>query len=450
MPAGANPKPFGVVARSLSDSKDTFLEIANDSPYPVRLAGKLDIGAGVPVDDVGRGLHLAQVERPDGSNLVLDLLPYGIAAIRIGAPQVKFLSMNSYPSEAVMTSMRARFNKLSAQLTRLNHGLSASPAEPANPGFEPGSVGKGRGGGPAVKLATAPGEGETGLAGWLVEGGMPGSSTIAIDRENPHSGEGSLKLSAPLAPASVVSESFVPNNHSSLLIEAFFRSSEPETKVRVWIEGTSGGKPYVRRTEMTVSETWEGRAVRASDVPAGGLDSARLRFELVAPGSLWIDDLHVPNETASRSGLLNARRTLLAAIQAYREELATPNSPGWPARTGSESQRRGDHPGGSARRMGFREAAIGLHDQPAQALLPIARPQAQVESAKQIRRIRMFVACNTLCFAQEPMETALRQILELEFDKFELRWLNPGSISGFPKRATTPTVPWRGSDRARA
>ena len=149
---------------------------------------------------------------------------------------------------------------------------------------------------------------------------MPGASTIAIDRENPHSGEGSLKLSAPPAPASVVSESFVPNNHSSLLIEAFFRSSEPETKVRVWIEGTSGGKPYVRRTEMTVSKTWEGRAVRASDVPAGGLDSARLRFELVAPGSLWIDDLHVPNETASRSGLLNARRTLLAAIQAYREE----------------------------------------------------------------------------------------------------------------------------------
>jgi sugar phosphate isomerase/epimerase len=32
----------------------------------------------------------------------------------------------------------------------------------------------------------------------------------------------------------------------------------------------------------------------------------------------------------------------------------------------------------------------------------------------------MFVACNTLCFAQEPMETALRHILELEFDKFEL------------------------------
>jgi hypothetical protein len=118
----------------------------------------------------------------------------------------------------------------------------------------------------------------------------------------------------------VVSESFVPNNQSSLTIEAFFRASEPGAKVRVWIEGASGGKPYVRRTEMTVSTEWEGRAVRASDVPAGGLDSARLRFELLSAGSLWIDDLHIPNEATSRSGLLNARRTLLEAIQAYREE----------------------------------------------------------------------------------------------------------------------------------
>ena len=149
---------------------------------------------------------------------------------------------------------------------------------------------------------------------------MGGDATIAIDHENPHSGLGSLKLSSPMGPASVISESFVPNNRSSLTIEAFFRSSRPETKVRVWIEGSSAGKPYVRRTEMTVSKGWEGRAVRASDVPAGGLDSARLRFELLTPGSLWIDDLHVPNETTSRSGLLNARRTLLEAIQAYREE----------------------------------------------------------------------------------------------------------------------------------
>jgi sugar phosphate isomerase/epimerase len=38
----------------------------------------------------------------------------------------------------------------------------------------------------------------------------------------------------------------------------------------------------------------------------------------------------------------------------------------------------------------------------------------------------MFVACNTLCFAQESMDTALRHIVELEFDKFELALVEGG------------------------
>src|SRR5262249_8510528 len=65
---------------------------------------------------------------------------------------------------------------------------------------------------------------------------------------------------------------------------------------------------------------WQPRAVRASDMPPGGLDSARLRFELVAPGILWLDDLRIAGEMISKSERENARRTLLAALRAYREE----------------------------------------------------------------------------------------------------------------------------------
>jgi len=39
----------------------------------------------------------------------------------------------------------------------------------------------------------------------------------------------------------------------------------------------------------------------------------------------------------------------------------------------------------------------------------------------------VFVACSTLCFAREPLEAALRQIAELEFDKFELALVEDGS-----------------------
>ena len=59
---------------------------------------------------------------------------------------------------------------------------------------------------------------------------------------------------------------------------------------------------------------------RASDIPASGLDTARIRFEMMTPGVLWIDDLRIGSEAPSKSARLNARITLLAALQAYREQ----------------------------------------------------------------------------------------------------------------------------------
>jgi sugar phosphate isomerase/epimerase len=50
----------------------------------------------------------------------------------------------------------------------------------------------------------------------------------------------------------------------------------------------------------------------------------------------------------------------------------------------------------------------------------------------------MFVACNTLCFAQDPMETALRHILELEFDKFELALVEGGQHLRLSEAADDP------------
>lgn len=46
----------------------------------------------------------------------------------------------------------------------------------------------------------------------------------------------------------------------------------------------------------------------------------------------------------------------------------------------------------------------------------------------------MFVACNSLCFSREPLESALRHIADLEFDKFELA-LVEGSSQLTPSEA---------------
>jgi len=220
--------------------------------------------------------------------------------------------------------MEAHYKELSNQLARLNRSLSGGgTVELPSPGFEPTRE-------PQIqrtarRVAENPGEStaaglEIGLPpiGWKTEGGM-GVSAL-IDGENPHSGLGSVKLVVAEPPASLVSDPFNPNALSAVTIEAFLRSDVAEAKIRVWIEGQAEGKPFVRRSELFVSPEWRPRAFRAADIPASGLDSARLRFEMLSPGTLWIDDVRVINEQTSKSVRLNAQRSLLSALQAYREK----------------------------------------------------------------------------------------------------------------------------------
>ena len=342
---GGDQKDYGVAVRTLSDPSQTFLAIANDTPYPIRLAGNLNAPASGSVEDLGRNLRLVPQAVPGGRQLVIDLLPYGVSAIRVGAPKVQITEIRPYPSEAVLTSMEARYRELSVQLARLNRGSRGGIGEPPNSGFEPEHP-------PiqqtqnALNGATSPPSPEQVGGGWKFVGGA--GCTMGIDAANPHSGQGSLKLTAPAVPASVTSGDFVPSSASSMMIQAYFRSEPPDVQVRLWIEGEVGGQPYLRRTEFAIPAAWELRAVRATDLPAGGLDSARLRFELISPGTLWIDDLHVVGETTPKAVRLNAQRTLLAALQAYRAqhyaEFARLSSSHWARHPGIQSASRLNRP----------------------------------------------------------------------------------------------------------
>ena len=134
---GGEQKDYGIAVRTLGDQTQTFLEIANDTPYPIRLAGVLDAPAPVSVEDLGRNLRLVPQAVPGGRQLVVDLLPYGVSAIRVGAARAQYSEITPYPSDAVLASMEARYHELSNQLARLNRGSGGGIGEPPNPGFEP-------------------------------------------------------------------------------------------------------------------------------------------------------------------------------------------------------------------------------------------------------------------------------------------------------------------------
>jgi hypothetical protein len=324
-PTERSTQAFGVAVRSIRSGGRTFLSLANDTPYPIRVDTVLTTTSAAQFHDISRAAALKPEADGAGRHLVLDLLPFGATAIRINDPDAKITTVTPYPSEFVLTSMQARYDDLSTMLSWLSRLAEKDPprgkdgepirTSPLNPGFEPStsrvvrmSANSHMGGVPAP---LTPG-------GWVLAGGM--GATLTIDLSEPHSGRGSLRLDAPAPPAAVASDEFMPDVQSNLVVRVWLRSDRPDARGRLWIEGTSEGAPFVRFSEITARQGWQERAVRFSDIPPTGLAGVRIRFEMLSSGSLWIDDLAVSTETLSEPERRNARNALLAALQAYKEK----------------------------------------------------------------------------------------------------------------------------------
>jgi hypothetical protein len=324
-PSESQPLPFGVAVRAHPAGDQTYLALANDTPYPIRLDIVLSGSSEATVYDVGRGATLRPVADPAGRHLVLDLLPFGISAVCVGAAEIKVGSVTPYPSDVVLTSMRTQYEALSARLSTLarggEKGRDKARTGPSNPGFEPDA---GHAGvplsvpNPKDKDREAVEVSRLEPTGWQVVGGM--GNGVSIDLAQPRTGRGALRLDVVEPPGSAVCENFTPNAQNGMLVQVWLRSDRPDAKVRIWIEGESAGKLYRRLSEITVQPTWSERAIRAGDIPPGGLDTAHLRFELTGAGSLWVDDLAVSGEGLSEPERRNASKAIMAAIQAYRDK----------------------------------------------------------------------------------------------------------------------------------
>lgn len=313
LPASAALNPAAprqpVVVRSYRAGSSTYLALANDSPYPIRAETQLVAPPGAIVVDLGRGFRLAPEPAPNGAGrrLVIDLAPFGVAAIRVGSDRVQLGPVTPHPPSTVLAGMKARYDDLSGTLARLNRLDGQGPPGPANPGFEPVSV----------RLATAGGP-QT-VPGWRPAGDS--SATVEGAPDRPRSGRGSLRLAAPAGAASALSDPFTPPASADLTLRAWLRVDRPGVGARVRFEpaGASPGSRPLGQAELTPGIDWTPISLRVAGLPTEGIDSARIRFELTGPGTLWVDDVELTGAELPGPDRVNGRRALSAALQAYRD-----------------------------------------------------------------------------------------------------------------------------------
>ncbi len=299
----------GVAVRSWVVNGKTYVAMANDTPYPLLLQSVLHAPGDAVVDNLGRGQRLRRIDAPGGgSSLVIELPPFGVAAVRVGSGSARVEPIGPYMP--LGRDLDAQFEKLSAKLDRLVQG--GFPSGLPNPGFEAGT--------PRIVPVSdvrPPRNPNTPPMGWGVEGDA--SNGVEVDASRPHSGRHSLRLDARAMPASAVSALFPPPGGRSLTLRAWLRADRADTPVKVWIEGESGGSRFSRHVDWTAGTDWRELRVQASDLPAGGLERIRLRLERTSPGPLWIDDVTIGGDGPSESSR-RAQMILTAALHAYREK----------------------------------------------------------------------------------------------------------------------------------
>ena len=301
--------------------------LANDTPYPIRLETARRAPRPRPRWTTwAAGSGSSPRRSPERPALVLDLLPFGVAAPRVGSPEVRVASVTPYPGPAVLDEHAGALRRpLGPALARLNRAPGGDPAGPPDPGrpnagFEPEPVAAGH--------LARPRRPSRRLAGRRRAGG-----TAEIDPAGPTRARGASGSTPGPAPAAVVSDPFGPDGRSALTSRPGSAPTGP-TPGPGLDRGQAAGQPFVRRSELTAQPDWaeRGRPGHASSPPAG----------LTRPGSgssCW-PRAGSGSTTCSVGGeALGARAAQrpprpVAALCRPTARSATPTSPGWPARTG--------------------------------------------------------------------------------------------------------------------
>ena len=165
-----------------------------------------------------------------GRQLVIDLLPYGVSAIRVGAARAQISDITPYPSDAVLTSMEARVPRAVEPArpaeSRLGQRRSASrPTRASSP--RPSATG--------ATGSQHAGETRPPVAGsrrqFPAAGSWSGREGL-LDRDRRLQSALGSRQPADHRPGRAcirVQRQFVPNSASSVMIQAYFRAEPPAT-----------------------------------------------------------------------------------------------------------------------------------------------------------------------------------------------------------------------------
>ena len=270
--------PAPLVIRAWRGDGATWIHVVNAAGVATRATVVLS-GRPRVVMDAATG---AALESRDGT-VGIDLPAWGMRALRLeGDVTVAGGRLDYDPSTAAAVATRV------AGLARRRAALDESrPLDVLdNPGFElGGSPADGRGASAAV-------------TGWEVVESRRGSVALVPGREAGRA----AAFSSANGLSTLRSNPFPPPATGRASVAAWFRVREgvPQPPLRMSLEGVRDGREYYRFAAVgslaggrPLAGEWQQFVLLVDDLPEAGIESLRVRFDLMGAGTVEIDDVRV-------------------------------------------------------------------------------------------------------------------------------------------------------------
>ncbi|HVX11696.1 MAG TPA: hypothetical protein VHC22_10985 [Pirellulales bacterium] len=277
-----------VTVRSLSHGGRTYVYFANDSPWRV----KVNLTVEKPAECTMLSLYPDSLARPVGDSFrkqswTVSLEPYDLVSVRFSAANVKFSEPHAELDAEVQHRLEARIQDLTerARVLKEPQPLGA----PANRDFEQAA--------------------RTGIADWESTSAAPGSrgatpqaGEVTLDREEPHAGRHSARLSVHGNKVTFTSSPFAPPATGWLLVSVWMRANDATRppKLTIGLEGQHAGGAYRPHADLPgtangqqLSDEWKEFRFEFSNLPADGLSPLRLRFTCEGNGDVWLDEVRL-------------------------------------------------------------------------------------------------------------------------------------------------------------
>jgi hypothetical protein len=291
-----------VTVRALVRDGFSYFYFVNDSAWPVVVSMQVQSQAGVRVDELSGLRRLRPIHN---NRWELALEPYDLVAVRFASQDVKLTKFVVTPSDVVPGELQRRIEELGRRLAVLESRPQLSG--PKNPGFETTTRGQ--------------------PANWTLASVPQASAAAVVERRQGFGGTSAVRLQSNGQSASFYSEPFAAPKTGRLSLSVRLRvdNAEPQPAVRLSVEGTHDGAAYNPFAmvgggagAVAIPSDWATAEfiLKIEDVPADGLSDLRVRFDLVGPGTLWIDDVQLFHLDFSQTERFNLAGLLgLAAKQ---------------------------------------------------------------------------------------------------------------------------------------